>query len=308
MSKKIYKKNILPKICPIEITGTDMDGDMLGSPTRIVVGIKSPKIYIQPERHDKYPLKIGDRILARLTPNDDKSYSAKKIRKISQTPQEILGVIKYVKGKYYLQSIEKKKNKAITININDLNGACSEDFVSAEIVTSRNSRNVRARIINRFNSTNSNNRISEITIKQFSIPNNFSAEISDLSFTLTPFHHKGREDLLNIPLITIDGEDAKDFDDAVWAEPDSNPENLGGWHLIVAIADVAWYVRPGGQIDVEAKNRGNSVYLPDIVMPMLPENLSNNLCSLIVPILFLGIPSNHVTIIILLISLTLSQN
>ena len=81
-------------------------------------------------------------------------------------------------------------------------------------------------------------------------------------------------------MVTIDGSDARDFDDAVWAEPDPDPANAGGWHLVVAIADVAWYVRPGSALDREAERRGNSVYFPDRVVPMLPEALSNELCSL----------------------------
>jgi ribonuclease R len=95
-----------------------------------------------------------------------------------------------------------------------------------------------------------------------------------------PVSPAGRTDLRDIPLVTIDGSDARDFDDAVWAEPDLDPENRGGWHLIVAIADVAWYVRPGSALDREAERRGNSVYFPDRVVPMLPEALSNELCSL----------------------------
>jgi ribonuclease R len=90
----------------------------------------------------------------------------------------------------------------------------------------------------------------------------------------------GRADLRATPLVTIDGSDARDFDDAVWAEPDPDPANIGGWHLVVAIADVAWYVRPGSALDREAERRGNSVYFPDRVVPMLPEALSNELCSL----------------------------
>jgi ribonuclease R len=86
--------------------------------------------------------------------------------------------------------------------------------------------------------------------------------------------------LRHIPFVTIDGEDARDFDDAVWAEPDLIPGNPGGWHAIVAIADVAHYVRPNDALDITAKERGNSVYFPDRVIPMLPENLSNGMCSL----------------------------
>ncbi len=83
-----------------------------------------------------------------------------------------------------------------------------------------------------------------------------------------------------MPLVTIDGEDARDYDDAVWAEPDGPGEASGGWRILVAIADVAHYVRPDGHLDREAWARGNSVYFPDRVVPMLPEALSNGWCSL----------------------------
>ena len=91
---------------------------------------------------------------------------------------------------------------------------------------------------------------------------------------------KRREDLRHLPLVTIDPSDARDHDDAVWAEADPNPANRGGWVVIVAIADVAAYVRPGSALDKEARKRGNSVYFPDRVVPMLPERISNELCSL----------------------------
>jgi ribonuclease R len=89
-----------------------------------------------------------------------------------------------------------------------------------------------------------------------------------------------RVDVRSIPLVTIDGPDSRDFDDAVWAEPDLDPNNVGGWHLIVSIADVAYYAPSESPVDVEALNRGTSTYFPDYVIPMLPEELSNNLCSL----------------------------
>ena len=89
-----------------------------------------------------------------------------------------------------------------------------------------------------------------------------------------------REDWRDLPLITIDPADAKDHDDAVYAEPDDDPSNEGGHVVTVAIADVAAYVRPGSALDRDALERGNSVYFPDRVVPMLPERISNDLCSL----------------------------
>jgi ribonuclease R len=89
-----------------------------------------------------------------------------------------------------------------------------------------------------------------------------------------------REDLTNLPIVAIDPADARDHDDAIWAAPDDDPDNKGGWKAIVAIADVSFYVRPGSALDKAARSRGNSVYFPDRVVPMLPEELSADICSL----------------------------
>src|SRR5205814_285150 len=122
--------------------------------------------------------------------------------------------------------------------------------------------------------------ISRLTIAAFEIPTEFPHEALAEAAGAKPVEVGDRADLRDLALVTIDGEDARDFDDAVWAEPDDNPENRGGWHIVVAIADVSHYVRPGSALDREAAHRGNSVYFPDRVVPMLPEALSNDLCSL----------------------------
>jgi ribonuclease R len=122
--------------------------------------------------------------------------------------------------------------------------------------------------------------ISLISIAAFDIPNEFPPAALAEAAAAPPASAAGRVDLRDLALVTIDGSDARDFDDAVWAEPDPDPANPGGWHLAVAIADVAFYVAPGSALDREASLRGNSVYFPDRVVPMLPETLSNGLCSL----------------------------
>jgi ribonuclease R len=122
--------------------------------------------------------------------------------------------------------------------------------------------------------------ISLISLNNHSIPQDFTAEALADADTAGAVPLAGREDLRALPLVTIDGIDARDFDDAVFAEPDPDPQNPGGWHLIVAIADVAFYVREHSPLDLVARERGNSVYMPDRVVPMLPEILSNHWCSL----------------------------
>ncbi len=119
-----------------------------------------------------------------------------------------------------------------------------------------------------------------IAIHEHEIPHVFPAEALSEAEATQPAAMDGREDWRDIPLLTIDPADAKDHDDAVYAEPDKDSENPGGQIVIVAIADVAAYVRPDSALDREAQKRGNSVYFPDRVVPMLPERISNNLCSL----------------------------
>jgi len=122
----------------------------------------------------------------------------------------------------------------------------------------------------------------EIAVRKFAVPHEFPAvtleQAEALPDSVLPKDFRGRVDLRDVPLVTIDGEDARDFDDAVFCEPITGRRK--GWRLIVAIADVSHYVRPADAIDVEAQSRSTSVYFPRRVIPMLPEKLSNGLCSL----------------------------
>jgi ribonuclease R len=161
-----------------------------------------------------------------------------------------------------------------------LAGAADGELVAAEILPARRSGPPRARIAERLGAPDAAGAISLISIAAFDIPNAFPAAALVEATAAPPPSAAGRVDLRDLALVTIDGRDARDFDDAVWAEPDPDPANPGGWHLVVAIADVALYVAPGSALDREARHRGNSVYFPDRVVPMLPEALSNGLCSL----------------------------
>src|SRR6201999_1672442 len=138
----------------------------------------------------------------------------------------------------------------------------------------------QARVREKLGSMKSERAVSLIAIHAHGIPNAFSRETLTEAERAGPATMKGREDWRDIPLVTIDPPDAKDHDDAVFAEPDSSTENKGGHIVTVAIADVAHYVTPGSALDRTALDRGNSVYFPDQVVPMLPERISNDLCSL----------------------------
>jgi ribonuclease R len=157
----------------------------------------------------------------------------------------------------------------------DIGDAGDGDLVVAEPVAASRTGPPRARIVERLGRLEDPLAPSLVAIREHGIPVAFSAEALAEAEAAEPVDLGSRSDLRDLPLVTIDGEDARDFDDAVWAEPDGE-----GWHAVVAIADVAWYVRDGGALDRDAAERGNSVYFPDRVVPMLPEALSNELCSL----------------------------
>jgi ribonuclease R len=160
-------------------------------------------------------------------------------------------------------------------------GAVDGELVTAELLPARRYGPPRVRIIEHLGKPDAPGAISLLSIAEFDIPTEFPAAALAEAKGAAPPAPDGRADLRDLALVTIDGSDARDFDDAVWAEPDPDPENRGGWHLVVAIADVAHYVSSGSALDREAELRGNSVYFPDRVVPMLPEALSNGLCSLV---------------------------
>ena len=158
--------------------------------------------------------------------------------------------------------------------------AAGGELVVCEVLPARRYGPPRLRIVERLGSPETPGAISLIAIAEFDIRHEFPVAALSEAGAAHPVNPEGRVDLRDFELVTIDGSDARDFDDAVWAEPDPDPANPGGWHLVVAIADVAWYVVPGSALDREAALRGNSVYFADRVVPMLPEALSNGLCSL----------------------------
>ena len=174
--------------------------------------------------------------------------------------------------------IKRNEELRITLEESDFKPE-PKDLILVEITTN-NRFHFQGKIIKIFQKHESADNFAMLTIVSKEIPHEFSAQAQKLAKEAKPVTLGKREDLRNIPLVTIDGEDAKDFDDAVYAKKDDDPNNPGGWHLVVAIADVAHYVNPGDALDREAYERGNSVYFPGTVVPMLPEELSNELCSL----------------------------
>ncbi len=278
--KKLMEAGKLPGVGVIEIVGPDEDGELVARPLNWDEDQPSPIIYMAPERSGQPALGKGDRALAKLTELGDGTYSGKTIRRISAAPTRIMGIVVVVEGEVRIRPTDRRSKNEMIVRPDDLNGAEPGDLVLSEVIPGRRLGLRHARVTERLDSMDGK-VTSLIAIHQHDIPIDFPASALSLADKAKGVAPNNRVDLRDIPLVTIDGADARDFDDAVWAEKDIDPKNKDGWHLMVAIADVAWYVRPGDALDREAYKRGNSVYFPDRVVPMLPEALSNGWCSLV---------------------------
>lgn len=278
--KKFSEPGSLPPVAVVIIIGPDADGEILARPMTWDDQLEPPFIYMVPERRGVPALAPGDRVLARLTKAEENLFEGRTIRRIGQSAEKIMGIYSVVEGQGRLKSTNRKAKGEYFVPKADTLGAEDGDLVRAEVLPGRRVGMRIAKVLERLNTDGGATSISLIALLDNDIPTEFSPEALDLANAAKAATLGKREDLRAIPLVTIDGSDARDFDDAVFAESDPNKKNAGGWHLIVAIADVAWYVRPGDGLDRDAYERSNSVYFPDRVVPMLPEVLSNGWCSL----------------------------
>jgi ribonuclease R len=266
---------MIPDVTVVEIIGQDPDGELLARPTKWDGAEEPPKIVVITEE----AIGLGERLLARLKQVDD-SFEAKIIKRLGASAHKVLGVIKFYGSNARIAPIDRKSKSEFNVDKRDLNGAEDNDLVIAEPLAGRSSGFPRARVVETVGSMDAPKAVSLIAIHAHGIPTEFPKEALADAENAQPIDPHGRTDLRAIPLLTIDPEDARDHDDAVWAGPDEDPANKGGYVTLVAIADVAHYVTPGSALDREAYKRGNSVYFPDRVVPMLPEKLSADLCSL----------------------------
>ncbi len=266
----------LPEMTLVEVIGTDADGDPIARPVAAAPG-PTPIIHMLPERSGQPALAPGERVLARLKPAGANRYEGRTFRRVAATSTaRVLGV--YEHGRITPTDRRHKAEWAVPAGAEG--GAQPGEIVLAEPLPAAGPFGLRpARIVQRLGAAGDPRAVSLICIHTHGIPDQFPAaalaEAAQVPTVPPAGRSAEREDLRAIPLVTIDGEDARDFDDAVWAE--AIPE---GWRVLVAIADVAHHVRPGTALDHEAALRGNSVYFPDRVVPMLPEALSNGWCSL----------------------------
>ena len=274
----------LPPVGLIDITGRDADGELVATPVNWSDETPPPTIVLAPAGHkDTASFGIGDRVLARLARADeDFDYEARVIKKLGEGARKVFGVMRRGPGDdWTLEPVDKRERGDYRVARGDAGNAAEGDLAEAELLSGTRYGPRRARVTRALGSVEGARAISLIAIHEQGIPTEFHPKAVAQAEAAKPATPRGRTDLRDIPLITIDPADARDHDDAVWAEADPDPKNEGGFTVIVAIADVAAYVPPGSALDRDALERGNSCYFPDRVVPMLPERISNDLCSLV---------------------------
>lgn len=269
----------LPPVTVLEVLAPDAEGDLFARPVEWRGDGTAPVILMITQPGDP-ALGQGDRVLAKLSEirGPDYDYQARVIRKIGANPSRILGIFRKETQGGRIVPIDKGADKFWTVT--ETGGAIDGELVHAEPVGKSRFGPMRAKIIERLGDPTAPKAVSLIAIHQHGIRDAFPDAVIAEADSAGPVVEKGRRDLRAMALMTIDPWDARDHDDAIYAEADPDPENPGGFILWVAIADVAAYVRPNSELDREARRRGNSTYFPDRVVPMLPDILSGDLCSL----------------------------
>jgi ribonuclease R len=276
----------LPPVFPAEITGRDRDGDLLARPLDWTDG-DAPTVLVHVGRRDKFPPGVGDHVLLKIdrigNARDFANTHARVLKTLTKKPQQTLGVFRaHGGGGGRIVPIDKKAlGREIEIGPAQTSGAEDGELVAIETLRENRLGLRAAKVVERLGDVSSEKAASLIAIHAHGVPHVFPEAVLAAAAEAKPATLKGREDWRDLPLVTIDPADAKDHDDAVHAAQDDAPGNPDGFILSIAIADVAAYVTPGSALDDEALTRGNSVYFPDRVVPMLPERISNDLCSLV---------------------------
>jgi ribonuclease R len=284
--KRLHHAGTLPSVVLADITGRDSDGELLARPTEWDEDAHGspPVIHVAVPRRARpgEVAGVGDRALLRVEQTDKEETTGRVIKLIDRAKHRVLGIFRGLpNGGGRLVPIDKKQlGREITIPSANTGGAVDGDLVAVEVARHGKFGLPAGAVVERLGSLKSERAVSLIAIHAHGIPHVFTRAVIAEAEAARPATLEGREDWRKLPFVTIDPVDAKDHDDAVHAVPDPDPRNSGGHIVSVAIADVAHYVRPGSALDRAAVERGNSVYFPDRVVPMLPERISNDLCSL----------------------------
>ena len=265
----------LPENALVEVTGIDRDGEAIARPVVWDAPGRPPVIFMQPERKGAAALAPGAKVLAQLRRIGPDKYEGRTIKRVEGQSGSIVGLFRKTPQGGRIEPTDRRQKGEWVVPESETMGAMESEIVRAEPLPGKVFGPKPARVTERLGNAEDARSVSLIAIAQHGIPMEFSEGALRDAQKAKPVALGKRTDLRDLPLITIDGADARDFDDAVFAAPESH-----GYRLIVAIADVAHYVKPGSALDRDARKRGNSCYFPDRVVPMLPEELSNGLCSL----------------------------
>jgi ribonuclease R len=268
--RAFHQSGGVPRVTVLRVQSVDDSGTAWGVPEQWHAETPAPKVRLI-ERGKRGALGIGDRVLAR-TEQKGERWDAHPLKKLAVAAELVLGVVKQEGPRFWLSPVDKRERREFSIS--ELKNAEVGDLVLCE-VSGRPPR-ASARVDAVLGDPFAPRSFSLIAIHKHGLRHEFAPEAIDEALRVSKFPLGEREDLTHLPIVAIDPEDARDHDDAIWAESDGE----GGWNAIVAIADVSFYVRPGSALDKEARARGNSVYFPDRVVPMLPEELSADICSL----------------------------
>ncbi|KRD56379.1 MULTISPECIES: ribonuclease R [unclassified Ensifer] len=287
--KSLVRPGALPPVTVLDITIRDVDGELIGRPAEWLDddGV-APAVLIKQSVVGKAKGKVpvgglGDRVLAKIFPAKERggpAYTARIIKVLDKRKDAVLGVFRATPGGGGRLMPIEKRGEEVLVDPEFTGNAQDGDLVEVQLSRLGRYGLPRAQVQNVIGSVASEKAISMIAIHAHGIPHIFPERVIEEANAAGPATMAHREDWRTLPLITIDPADAKDHDDAVYAEPDPSEDNPGGVIVTVAIADVSYYVRPKSALDLEALKRGNSVYFPDRVVPMLPERISNDLCSL----------------------------
>ncbi|HEX8231724.1 MAG TPA: ribonuclease R [Caulobacteraceae bacterium] len=280
--KDVAEPGAYPPVGVADVVERDADGELY---VRLVKGAEDTRpVRLAPTRGEQKAGApgMGDRVLVRFERLENGETEARLIKRLGQSAHRILGVVRKGRREVRIEPVDRRSKEVVILHGEDARELNEGDLVLAQVRPEPHHGYgpKPGKVLEVVGREDEPRAASLIAIHTHGIPTGFSNAAEDEAKAAAEPTLQGRTDLRDIPLITIDPADARDHDDAVYAEPDTDPKNAGGWIVWVAIADVAAYVRPNSALDREARAKGNSVYFPDRVEPMLPHALSSNLCSL----------------------------
>ncbi len=279
--RRLQMADELPSGLLVEVIELDEEGQAIAEPVMWRGEGALPKIVLKPMHGRRtYPAPgIGQRAIVNLRKLPDGSYDGRVRRIMDKGTEQIVGLFRRTPHGDRVQPTDRRLAREYNAQLGPDITVEDGDLVLAEPLSAKRFGPVPARVVRRIGKWGDTDAIGLVAIATHGIPTRFPDSVIAEAEQAQPVTDLGkRKDLRNLPLVTVDDSDAHDHDDAIFAEP--TDQHGAAWHAIVAIADVAHYVRPGSELDRGAFRRGNSCYFPDRVVPMLPERLSNDLCSL----------------------------